>query len=75
MKANNHPIVKDLRRMLDKHGLDGVILLGITDKGYQMAASAGSDVKKCNALGPLLSCAEADMLKYEMDVALIDADK
>lgn len=75
MKANNDPLVKDLRRILNKHNLAGAVLLGITDKGYQLRASAGQDVAKCNALGPLLDSDEASALNYDIDVAIMEAER
>lgn len=71
MKANNHPLVKDLRKILDKHGLQGAVLLSITDNGQALTASAGKTVKACDALAPLIKDGTvADELLFEMDFAL-----
>lgn len=75
MKANNHPIVRDVRRMLDRHGLHGAVLVGVTKDGRPLAVSAGSDVAKCDALGPVLEGDGVSILKYEIDHALVYADQ
>ena len=71
MKANNHPLVKDLRRILDKHGMKGAVLVGITDTGHILSASAGKTVKLCNALGPVLKEPEIETLAVEMDMRIM----
>jgi len=71
MKANNHPLVKDLRRVLDKHGLKGAVLVGITDTGHILSASAGKTVKLCNALGPVLKDDAIAELAFEMDMRMM----
>jgi hypothetical protein len=71
MKENNHPLVKDLRRLLDRHGLDAAVLVAVKADGHSIAASAGADVAKCNAVGPILQHDEIEMLQYEIDAALM----
>jgi hypothetical protein len=75
MKANNHPLVKDLRRILDKHGLKGAVLVSITDAGRIQAASAGKTVKLCNALGPVLKEPEINALAFEMDMRMMATEE
>lgn len=75
IKANSHPLVRDLRRMLDKHGLHGAVLVGVTAQGRPVAVSAGSDVRKCDAVGPVLDGDAVSMLLYEIDYALVSADQ
>jgi len=71
VKANNHPLVKDLRRILDKHGLKGAVLVSITDAGRIQVASAGKTVKLCNALGPALKDDAIAELAVEMDMRMM----
>lgn len=76
MKANNHPLVRDLRRILDKHGLHGAILVAITKEGHPISASAGSDVRKCDAIGAVLAENEhISILQFDMDMALVESDQ
>ena len=70
IKANHHPLVRDLRKILDRHGLAGAVLMGITPDGETTAVSAGHDVKTCNALGPILDEPEIDLIFIEMIGAL-----
>ncbi len=74
MKANRHPLVRDIRRILDKYGLHGAVLVGITKHG-PLAVSAGADIAKCDALGPVLEGDGVSILQYEIDVALVGADQ
>ena len=74
MKANNHPLVRDLRRMLDKHGLEAAILIAITKERWPVAASAGTTVEKCNAIGTILESDHVDILKFDMDEALTNLE-
>ncbi len=69
-KANNHPLVKDLRRILDKHNLAGAVLVVIDDEGSTQAVSAGRTVPLCNAMGPVLDEPEVELLELEMYSAL-----
>ncbi|MEM7746610.1 MAG: hypothetical protein AAF346_00045 [Pseudomonadota bacterium] len=71
-KANNHPIVRDLRQLLDKHKIDGAVLVGVFSNGHPFSASAGRDVEKCNALGPVLQSEYVDIVKFEVDQILMD---
>jgi len=71
MKANDHPLVRDIRRLLDKHKLDGAILIAIQSDGYPISVSAGADVAKCNALGDVLQSDHVDHLFNEMDEKLM----
>ena len=74
-KANRNPVVRDLRRMLDAHGLKGAVLVAITSDGRRMLASAGNTVARCDALGPVLELEVADWLAVEIDMALTDVEE
>ncbi len=65
-KANNHPLIRDLRQLIKKHNLSGVVMLGLDREFETIAASAGHDVKTCNALGPILSDPNVDLLFIEI---------
>ena len=73
-KANNHPLVKDLRHLIKRHGMKGVVVLGITDDDATIAASAGRSVKLCDALGPVLDQEEIHLLFIEMCSAIDQAE-
>ena len=75
MKANNHLLVRDLRRLLDKHKMHGAVLVGVTSSGHAISASAGSDVAKCDAVGPVLDSDAVAMLHYEIDFALVSLEQ
>ena len=66
VKSNNHPLVKDLRRLLDRHGFKGCVLLALDDNFDPVSASAGHDVATCDALGPVLDDVSIDLLFIEM---------
>jgi len=73
-KASNHPIVRDLRRLLNRHRIRGAVLLGVTTDGRQVIVSAGMDVTKWDALDPILDSDLAAALDCDVDAALIEAD-
>lgn len=75
MKANNHPIVKDLRRMLDIHKMKGAVLVMISEDGRFAAVSAGKTRALCDAIGPVLKEPEISHLAYEIDSRIIASEK
>lgn len=74
VKANRNPVVRDLRRMLDAHGLKGAVLIAIMDNGRPLMVSAGNTVSRCNALGPVLDLDVATWLAVEIDMALTEVE-
>lgn len=75
MKANNNPIVRVMRRILDQHGWDGGVAVFVSKDGKFCVYSAGKTVKSCDAIGKRLKRDEFNAVAEIIDEALYEASK
>lgn len=73
MKANNNPIVRVMRRILDQHGWEGGVAVFVSKDGKIGIYSAGKTVNSCDAIGKRLKRKEFEAVAGIIDEALYEA--